>query len=90
MARYIEIERVEMFHDGNPVALKLQQRVDDGPNPYYTVSWRSKYRRGANRRFYHASSEGGCWTIPVQVASTRQSQPASDHAGPVQNHAEKD
>ena len=69
MATYVEVDRVEMVHDGNPVTLKLQQRVDDGPRPYYTVSWRSKYQQGANRRFYHAPSEGGYWTIPVQVAA---------------------
>lgn len=68
-ANYRECDRVEARHNGYPIALKLQQRLNDGYSPYYTVSWRTTYRSGSNRRFYHAPSEGGCWAIPLQVAA---------------------
>ena len=68
-AMYRELDRVEVLHNGYPVALKLQERLDDGPTPYYTVSWRTRYRSGANRRFYHVPTENGCWTIPLEVAA---------------------
>ena len=68
MGKYHSILSVEEYQNGLPVRLKLQERHEDGPRPYYTVTWRTLYRRGRNRRFYHAPSEGGCWIIPCQLA----------------------
>ena len=67
MANYKEIDRVTVLHDGIPVELKLQKRLDVGP--YYCLCWRTRYksRPEKSRRFY-SSKDAGFWTIPVSIA----------------------
>ena len=56
-------------HEGIPIDLKLQKRLDQHPEPYYCLCWRTRYLSspGSNRKFY-SSSDAGFWTLPVSVA----------------------
>ena len=55
------------MHDGLPINLRLQWRLNVPPESYYCLSWRTLYPSGlANRRFYKI--EQGIWTLPVSVA----------------------
>ena len=64
---YQEIMTVSEMHDGLPINLRLQCRLNVPPTRYYCLSWRTLYPSGlSNRRFYKISS--GIWTIPVDVA----------------------
>ena len=69
VAKYKEVDRVSVEHDGLPVELKLQIRLDQHPMPYYCLSWRTRYPStpAKSRRFY-SSADAGFWTIPVTVA----------------------
>ena len=65
---YREIDRITGWHDGQPVHLKLQERLGVPPVPYHCLSWRTLYSGGtANRRFYR-SKKRGFWTIPTRLA----------------------
>ena len=68
-AEYRELDRVSIDHNGIPVELKLQMRLDQPPVPYYCLSWRTRYvsTPAKSRRFY-SSVDAGFWTIPVPVA----------------------
>lgn len=62
--RRLEVERVV---DGIPVKLALQQRTSSSVDlPWWTLSFRTRYSSGSNRRFY--LTKDGCWTIPAKVA----------------------
>lgn len=64
---YQEIMSVCTTHDGLPVRLRLQWRLNVPPRRYHCLSWRTLYPSGrSNRRFYRANGE--FWTIPVSVA----------------------
>ena len=55
------------MHDGLPINLRLQWRLNVHPERYYCLSWRTLYPSGlSNRRFYRIDQ--GIWTIPVSVA----------------------
>ena len=64
---YQEIMSVSEMHDGLPVRLKLQLRLNVPPTRYRCLSWRTLYPSGlSNRRFYRTND--GFWTIPMSVA----------------------
>ena len=66
---YRPIDRITVQHEGLPIHLKLQERLEVPPVPFYCVTWRTVYARGrSNRRFYR-SRRTGFWTIPVRLAS---------------------
>lgn len=73
-AQYQEITRVAAEHDGLPVSLVLNWRIDQG---YYCLSWRTRYPLSPShsRRFYRLKAYG-VWTLPVAVAQAvmRQAQ----------------
>ena len=88
---YREICRVTAEHDGTPINLKLQWRL----NEYHCLSWRTLYPRGRTNRQFYRLVDTGVWTIPVQVAShlmrqaedcgildTRYDDPQVRHDGP--------
>ena len=65
---YRHIARVTVQHNGLPIHLKLQERTEVPPEPFYCLTWRTVYPgSGRNRRFYRSTTTG-FWTIPVQVA----------------------
>ena len=65
---YRLIDRITVWHDGLPIHLKIQERLEVPPDPFYCLSWRTLYPGGrSNRRFYRSSTTG-FWTIPIQVA----------------------
>ena len=57
------------FHSGIHVNLLLNEiSIPEEPEAYYSLSWRTRYRRGgANRRFYYTNRDG-YWRIPVSTA----------------------
>lgn len=58
---------VELFEDDIPVRLRLQERTDVSPAPFYMLSWRTNYAGGtSNRRFYWAGGE--FWRLRAQTA----------------------
>ncbi len=64
---YQEIMTVSETHDGLPIMLRLQWRLNVHPERYYCLSWRTLYPSGlSNRRFYKVRQV--FWTIPVSVA----------------------
>ena len=64
---YEEIMTVTEMHDGLPINLRLQWRLNVPPRRYHCLSWRTLYPSGrSNRRFYRTN--GDFWTIPVSVA----------------------
>ena len=66
---YRLIDRITVQHEGLPIHLKLQERLEVPPEPFYCLTWRTVYARGrSNRRFYR-SRRTGFWTIPVRLAS---------------------
>ena len=68
-AEYDEICRVAATPDGIPVSLILQKRLDIHPEPYYCLSWRTRYQSvpTKSRRFY-SSREHGFWKLRVETA----------------------
>ena len=66
---YKEIRRVTAEHDGIPINLKLQWRLNDPPRRYHCLSWRTRYPRGRTNRQRYRLDEPGVWTIPVRMAS---------------------
>lgn len=65
---YNHIDTVTVRHNGLPIHLKIQERTEVPPEPFYCLTWRTVYPgSGRNRRFYRSSATG-FWTIPVQVA----------------------
>ena len=62
---YREIRRVTTEHDGIPIHLKLQLRLND----YHCLSWRTLYPRGRTNRQRYRLDETGIWSIPVHIAS---------------------
>ena len=65
-------------HEGIPIDLKLQKRLDQPPMPYYCLSWRTRYAStpSKSRRFY-SSPDAGFWAIPVSVALSLLRQAAN-------------
>lgn len=82
------------MHDGLPINLRLQWRLNVHPERYHCLSWRTLYPSGrSNRRFYKIDQ--GIWTIPVSVAlrvmqraeesgmlGTQYDDPQTRHGGP--------
>ncbi len=67
--KYHKICEVCDTHLGLPVCLRLQRRLDDPPDEYSTLSWRSRYRTSPKqKRRYYETSADGFWTIPADLA----------------------
>lgn len=67
MADYEMRDGVESSEDGCAVRLKLQERLDVAPSPFFTVSWRTEYSgTNKNRRFYWV--DGACWRLRASTA----------------------
>ena len=65
---YRLIDRITVRHEGLPIHLKLQERLEVPPEPFYCLTWRTVYPRGrSNRRFYRLRRTG-FWTMPVRLA----------------------
>ncbi len=69
---YNRIDSVTAQHNGLPIDLKLQERLDVEEEPrFYCLSWRTRlpYDPTKNRQPYVDRRGGtGFWTIPVSVA----------------------
>lgn len=65
---YREIDRITGWHNGQPVHLKLQERLGVPPVPYHCLSWRTLYPGGTTNRRFYRSRENGFWTIPTPLA----------------------
>ena len=67
--RHRELDRITTFHNGIHVNILLNEiSIPEEPKTYYSLSWRTRYRRGgANRRFYYTNRDG-YWRIPVLTA----------------------
>ena len=65
---YKEITRVSEVHDGLPVNLVLQWRLNVPPRRYKTLSWRTLLPSGKSNRRFYLSPKHGLWTVPVKVA----------------------
>jgi len=63
-----KLEAVRVLKNGLPIKLILQRRSSvREKNPYWTLSWRTKYTpSGTNRRFYYSS--GNYWNCPAITA----------------------
>ena len=66
---YRLIDRITVRHEGLPIHLKLQQRLNVPPEPFYCLTWRTFYPGGGSNRRFYRSSRAGFWTIPVRLAS---------------------
>ncbi len=64
---YSLIDEVQDEHNGRPVTLRLQVRQPRDEAGHYTISWRTQYPNGRNRRFYRSASDS-CWAIPLALA----------------------
>lgn len=65
---YRPIDRVTVRHDGLPIHLKLQERLELGPEPFYCVTWRTVYAGGGSNRRFYRSRASGFWSIPTRLA----------------------
>jgi hypothetical protein len=52
--------------DGIRVTLNLQRTTTESGQSWHTVSWRTQYASGSNRRFYVV--DGRPWQIPIDLA----------------------
>src|SRR5689334_11545068 len=78
MDKYATIGSVGANADGVPVKLALQERLDVPPEPFHTLSWRTRYAGTTrNRRFYWY--RGSFWTAPLKLV--RDLLTAAEQAG---------
>ena len=66
--KYRCISRIREWHGGLPISLRLQERLDVQPEPFYCFSWRTQYPAGRTNRQRYRLTDGGCWTVPIRVA----------------------
>lgn len=72
---YNRIDRVTVQHNGLPIDLRLQERLDIEEEPrFYCLSWRTLYPVGRTNRQQYRLTDAGCWTVPVQIALDLMSQ----------------
>ena len=67
--KYRLIDRITVQHEGLPIHLKLQERLNVCPEPFYCLTWRTLYPVGRTNRQRYRLRGTGFWTIPVQLAS---------------------
>lgn len=65
---YRPIERTTIWHEGLPIYLQLQERLEVPPEPFYCLSWRTLYASGTQNRRFYRSREAGFWTVTVPLA----------------------
>ena len=65
---YNHIDTVTVQHNGLPIHLKIQERTEVPPEPFYCLTWRTVYPGSRRNRRFYRSNTTGFWTLPVQVA----------------------
>lgn len=72
---YRLIDTITVQHNGLPIDLRLQERIDVEEEPrFYCLSWRTLYPVGRTNRQRYRLTDAGYWTVPVQIASDLMSE----------------